>query len=164
MCRSKLMKALPVLALVCGSQASAKPAPAVTSLCELAANPEKWRGRTVRLRAIYVTDRMHSSILEDRRCPSIWFEVRHSKNFDRASLASFRRAVFDIRKPTTPDMMVDIEGRVSFKKTAKTARGTITIRKLFDFDEAELSLLLRSRTSALLTPAHGAAQAGRRPR
>jgi hypothetical protein len=111
--------------------------PPVTTLCELAANPAKWGGRTIHLTATYMSDRLERSLLVDDRCPKVWFQDRNSKKGHRESLEAFYRAVWgDGQSVRTTDFVVDIIGRVSYRREGR-ASGRITILRVLNYQEFE---------------------------
>lgn len=123
-----------IFAVCCPSIAAAVPS---TTLCEIAAQPAKWRARTVRISATYYSDRMHRSGLKDERCPKIWFQDRDSKKGHRESLEAFDRAVWgDGRSVRTTDFVVDIIGRVSYRREGRSS-GRITIFRVLSYREFE---------------------------
>lgn len=108
----------------------------LTTICKLAADPSQWRGRTVRIKATYFSDRMHYDGFIDDRCRKIWFAPRDPKKFD-ASLGAFYRAVSgDGRSVRTTDFDVDIIGRVSYRREGRSS-GRITILRVLNYREFE---------------------------
>lgn len=112
----------------------------VTTLCDLAAKPEKWRGRVVRLAANYVTDRLEYSLLKDERCPKIWFSSSESRKGDRVSLRAFERAVVgDGHRIPSWRFAVEIIGRVSYRRdkgtSGRKSSGRIEIIRVLTFRE-----------------------------
>ena len=131
----------PIIFLLAFAASPAMPArgatPAVTTLCELAGNPAKWSRRTIRLTATYMTDRLERSLLVDDRCSKIWFEPWDSKKGHRESLEAFDRAVWgDGRSLRTTDFVVDIIGRVSYRREGRSS-GRIAILRVLNYREFE---------------------------
>jgi hypothetical protein len=61
---------LAVMGILVSAEVWADEAPAQTSVCELAKAGKAMDGRRIRLRAVFVSDLMHSSVLKDRGCPT----------------------------------------------------------------------------------------------
>ena len=111
-----------------------------TTLCQLSAQPGKWRGRVVRFTAIYITDRLEYSLLKDDRCPRIWFGLFNSQKRDRASIEAFDRAVVgDGRTIPSSRFKVEIVGRVSYRRdegaAGRKSNGRIYVLKILTFQE-----------------------------
>jgi hypothetical protein len=134
------MRSLAAFALIYTSLASSAAiaaAPPTTTLCELASNPSKWAGRTVRLTATYMSDRLERDLFVDDRCPKVWFEPGDFRKGDRKSLEAFDRAVFgDGRSVRTTLFSVDMIGRVSFRRKGRSS-GRITILHVLSYREFE---------------------------
>lgn len=112
-------------------------APAVVTLCQLASNPARWKGRIVRLTATYMSDRFERDLLVDERCKKVWFEPWDSKKGDHESLGAFNRAMIgDGRSVRTTDFSVDIVGRVSYRRKGRSS-GRITILRVLSYREFE---------------------------
>lgn len=113
-----------------------------TTLCAIAAQPEKWRGRLVLLTATYITDRVEYSLLKDDRCPKVWFGVFKAKRSDRASLENFDRAVVgDGRTIRSTRFKVEVIGRVSYRRdkgaAGRKSYGRVYVLKVLSYQEIE---------------------------
>jgi hypothetical protein len=111
--------------LLAGCAVSARPhssqPPRLTSLCELAASGSRSHGKIVRLRAIFITDLMHGSVLKDRSCPQVTFKISYAVGpASDASINGFDHAVDG--NPNDMSLRVfeiDMVGRSSWRRSEK---------------------------------------------
>lgn len=84
------------------------------SICQVAADPAHYEDRNVRLRATYVTDRLHSSYLMDMRCPTARLGLDYgNKDVVTTNVTEFKEAVAgDIRDLTLRRFDAELVGHV----------------------------------------------------
>jgi len=87
--------ALLVLLAVTSPRSSAASDGKVLSICDLARDPVELAGTTVRVKAIYITDRFEFSGLTDDRCPTVMMSLYDSVEPPRKhrSVVAFDRAI-----------------------------------------------------------------------
>jgi hypothetical protein len=103
-----------------------------TTVCELSESGEAMNGHAVRLRAIYITDLKHTTILKDRQCRSVSLSVLDAEEPVDASLQKFDEAVWgQIDDLNLRIFLIDASG--VFAQQSGEPRGAFTIQKIWDF-------------------------------
>lgn len=115
----------PALAACTNLHADSGSAPAVpvVSLCEVAANPAQWKGRVVRMRAVFLSDLMHTSILKDETCPNVRLGPFDGavEPADKSAYEKWTVALYgDLRDMSLRVFAIDVVGRVEWDQTDRT--------------------------------------------
>lgn len=109
-------------------------APKVT-VCDLYKNAKAMSGRSVRLVAIYTTDRVENSTLTDSHCSKIWITPYDATtNVDRRSLRKFDDAVQgNLSDSGLRVLYVDLIGKYILN-SKKSQYGEFYIEKVIQFE------------------------------
>lgn len=103
-----------------------------TTVCELAQSGEVMNGHSVHLRAIYITDLRHGTILKDRQCKSVSLSVLDAEEPVDASLKKFDEAVEgEIGDLDLRIFLIDASG--VFVQPSPGTRGAFQVEKIWDF-------------------------------
>ncbi|MGH8050537.1 MAG: hypothetical protein ACREPB_07765 [Arenimonas sp.] len=113
--------------LLCSCTSSQK----VMTICDMAENANDLNQATVRIRATYLPDRMHGSVLVDKNCPDV---ALNPMPLMSAKTEAFRRAVFgDIYHPATP-FKIDFSGKFTAEKDGKLI-GNVEILEVHSYEK-----------------------------
>jgi hypothetical protein len=109
-----------------------------TTICQLAESSAAMNGHIVRVRAIYITDLKHITILKDRQCKSVSLSILDAeKNKRDPSMEDFDRAVWgkiddlDLRV-----FSVDASG-IFMRQPQSTPRDALSIQKIWHFERLD---------------------------
>lgn len=130
--KNRRLIALAVLTLSSVS-ACAEPQETRTSICELVKYGEKMNGQRVRLRAIYLTDLLELSSLNDPHCPKQAVAPDWKSSRD-PSLDAFDRVLFG-RPPDYREMTqfsIDVSGKFVWNANGKP-HGALMFEKIWSF-------------------------------
>jgi hypothetical protein len=126
------------LSLIVTASACAQPGETRTSVCELAKAGDRMNGHQVRLVAVYTTDLLEHSSLDDRRCPKQYLEpdwtmlqknARHDPSLNAFDKALYGRAP-DYRELT--QFSIDVSGKFVWEAGDKP-HGTLIFEKIWSF-------------------------------
>lgn len=121
--------------LLASTVACAQTAPPInTSICELAKIGHKMNGHRVRMTAIYTTDLLEHSSLNDPRCQDQFLEPYDSREQKPdPSVEAFNKAVIgNINDLHLRQFAIDVTGTFVWKPSAKSP-GRLYINKIWSF-------------------------------
>ena len=106
----------------------------IASLCDIGKSSVPMNGFAVRVRAIYVTDLKHKTILKDRRCVDVVFSVVvDSQVMTDPSVARFDQAVEGVLTDQELRVFaVDLSGIVNWRDR-ESGHPTFVIRKVSSY-------------------------------
>jgi hypothetical protein len=116
--------------------AGGAPAVPIVSLCDAAANARAWNGRIVRMRAIYISDMVHISVLKDKACPQAGLAPRRANAFEPGEGAAYERwrkaLVGDPADGSLRVFAIDVVGNIAWDDSDRRA-GRFYLRKIISY-------------------------------
>lgn len=125
------------LLILSSVSACAQPGETRTSICKLVQSGRKMSGQHVRLTAVYLTDLLEGSSLNDPRCPKKYLDPDWTGSRGNAphdvSLDAFDKALY--ARPDDPKLTqfsIDVSGKFVWQAGRKP-HGTLMFEKIWSF-------------------------------